>query len=179
MPMTVRRFLSLPKRVSDAEATAALLRVGLPDLEIRQMAGLSGGQFQRVLLARALLSNPELLILDEPTQGLDQPGEAAFYRLIAEVRRDTGAAILMVSHDLHVVMAASDRVICLNGHICCQGTPHVVSNAPEYRALFGQGSMGALALYQHQHDHSHAPVSYTHLDVYKRQNPQSAARSGR
>ncbi len=157
MPMTVRRFLSLPKRVSDAEATAALRRVGLPDLESRQMSGLSGGQFQRVLLARAMLSNPQLLILDEPTQGLDQPGEAAFYRLIEEVRRDTGAAILMVSHDLHVVMAASDRVICLNGHICCQGTPHVVSNAPEYRALFGQGSMGALALYQHQHDHSHAP----------------------
>lgn len=155
MPMTVRRFLSLPKRVSDADATAALVRVGLPDLETRQMAALSGGQFQRVLLARALLSQPQLLILDEPTQGLDQPGEAAFYRLIEEVRRETGAAVLMVSHDLHVVMAASDRVICLNGHICCQGSPRVVSNAPEYRALFGLGTQGALALYQHQHDHSH------------------------
>ncbi|MES2436100.1 MAG: metal ABC transporter ATP-binding protein [Pseudomonadota bacterium] len=157
MPMTVRRFLSLPVRVGDAEATAALARVGLPGLEARQMAGLSGGQFQRVLLARALLSAPQLLILDEPTQGLDQPGEAGFYRLIEEVRRETGAAILMVSHDLHVVMAASDRVICLNGHICCQGSPVVVSNAPEYRALFGLGSQGALALYQHQHDHSHEP----------------------
>lgn len=155
MPMTVRRFLSLPKRVGDAEATAALARVGLPGLETRQMAALSGGQFQRVLLARALLSAPQLLILDEPTQGLDQPGEAAFYRLIEEVRRETGAAVLMVSHDLHVVMAASDRVICLNGHICCQGSPRVVSNAPEYRALFGLGTQGALALYQHQHDHSH------------------------
>ena len=119
------------------------------------MAALSGGQFQRVLLARALLSDPQILILDEPTQGLDQPGEAAFYRLIEEVRAQTGAAILMVSHDLHVVMAASDRVICLNGHICCEGTPRVVSNAPEYRALFGLGTKGALALYQHQHDHSH------------------------
>lgn len=157
MPMTVRRFLSLPVRVGDAEATAALARVGLPGLEARQMAGLSGGQFQRVLLARALLSTPQLLILDEPTQGLDQPGEAGFYRLIEEVRQQTGAAILMVSHDLHVVMAASDRVICLNGHICCQGSPVVVSNAPEYRALFGLGSQGALALYQHQHDHSHEP----------------------
>ncbi|MDB5659936.1 MAG: znuC [Cypionkella sp.] len=157
MPMTVRRFLSLPVRVGDAEATDALARVGLPGLESRQMAGLSGGQFQRVLLARALLSAPQLLILDEPTQGLDQPGEAGFYRLIEEVRRETGAAILMVSHDLHVVMAASDRVICLNGHICCQGSPVVVSNAPEYRALFGLGSQGALALYQHQHDHSHEP----------------------
>lgn len=157
MPMTVRRFLSLPVRVGDAEATAALARVGMAGLEQRQMAALSGGQFQRVLLARALLARPQLLILDEPTQGLDQPGEAAFYRLIEEVRRETGAAVLMVSHDLHVVMAASDRVICLNGHICCQGSPVVVSNAPEYRALFGLGSQGALALYQHQHDHSHDP----------------------
>ena len=155
LPMTVRRFLSLPARVTDSDAFAALARVGLPDVAQRQMGELSGGQFQRVLLARALLAKPQLLILDEPTQGLDQPGEAAFYRLIEEVRRDTGVAILMVSHDLHVVMAASDRVICLNGHICCEGTPRVVSNAPEYRALFGLGTQGALALYQHVHDHSH------------------------
>ncbi len=155
MPMTVRRFLSLPRRVDDGAALAALARVGLDDVAGRQMATLSGGQFQRVLLARALIPAPQLLILDEPTQGLDQPGEAAFYRLIEEVRRETGAAVLMVSHDLHVVMAASDRVICLNGHICCEGTPRVVSNAPEYRALFGLGTQGALALYQHVHDHSH------------------------
>ncbi|PLL14184.1 zinc ABC transporter ATP-binding protein ZnuC [Tabrizicola sp. TH137] len=155
MPMTVRRFLSLPRRVGDAEAAAALARVGVPEVAGRQMADLSGGQFQRVLLARALLSQPDILILDEPTQGLDQPGEAAFYRLIEEVRRETGVAVLMVSHDLHVVMAASDRVICLNGHICCEGTPRVVSTAPEYRALFGLGTQGALALYQHVHDHSH------------------------
>jgi zinc transport system ATP-binding protein len=95
------------------------------------------------MLARALLGHPGLLVLDEPTQGLDQPGEAAFYTLIAEVRRETGAGVLMVSHDLHVVMAASDRVICLNHHICCQGTPRVVSAAPEYRALFGLGTQGA------------------------------------
>ncbi len=155
MPMTVRRFLSLPRVVSDAAALAALARVGLQGLGGSQMARLSGGQFQRVLLARALLVEPQILILDEATQGLDQPGEAAFYRLIEEVRRDTGAAVLMVSHDLHVVMAASDRVICLNHHICCEGTPRVVSNAPEYRALFGLGTQGALALYQHEHDHSH------------------------
>ncbi len=123
---------------------AVLARVGLGDVGDRPMVGLSGGQFQRVLLARALLTAPDLLILDEPTQGLDQPGEAAFYRLLEEVRRDTGAAVLMVSHDLHVVMSASDRVICLNGHICCEGTPLVVSNAPEYRALFGLGTQGAL-----------------------------------
>jgi zinc transport system ATP-binding protein len=155
LPMTVRRFLSLPKRVGDAEAAAALQRVGVPEVAGRQMADLSGGQFQRVLLARALLARPDILILDEPTQGLDQPGEAAFYRLIEEVRREMGVAVLMVSHDLHVVMAASDRVICLNGHICCEGTPRVVSTAPEYRALFGLGTQGALALYQHVHDHSH------------------------
>ena len=155
MPITVRRFLSLPVRVSDQAADAALARVGMTGHGRDQMTALSGGQLQRVLLGRALLGNPQLLILDEPTQGLDQPGEAAFYRLIEDVRRDTGAAVLMVSHDLHVVMAASDRVICLNGHICCEGTPRVVSNAPEYRALFGLGTQGALALYRHEHDHEH------------------------
>lgn len=155
LPMTVRRFLSLPKRVSDARAEAALERTGVPGLGERQIARLSGGQFQRVLLARALLARPDILILDEPTQGLDQPGTAAFYRLIEEVRRETGAAVLLVSHDLHVVMSASDRVVCLNGHVCCEGTPKVVSAAPEYRALFGMGTGGAFALYQHAHDHDH------------------------
>ena len=155
MPITVRRFLSLPVRASDQAAGEALARVGMAGHGQEQMTALSGGQLQRVLLARALLGAPQLLMLDEPTQGLDQLGEAAFYRLIEDVRRDTGAAVLMVSHDLHVVMAASDRVICLNGHICCEGTPRVVSNAPEYRALFGLGTQGALALYRHEHDHEH------------------------
>lgn len=158
LPLSVRRFLSLPHRVTDAEAEAVLDRVGMAGKGGRPMAGLSGGQLQRVMLARALLGKPGLLVLDEPTQGLDQPGEAAFYRLIEEVRQETGAAVLMVSHDLHVVMAASDRVICLNHHICCEGTPRVVSAAPEYRALFGLGTQGALALYQHRHDHSHEPA---------------------
>lgn len=153
MPMTVRRFLSLPRRVSDAQAGAALARTGAAGLEGRQIIALSGGQFQRVLLARALLNDPQLLVLDEPTQGLDQPGTAAFYRLIEAVRQEINCAVLSVSHDLHVVMSASDRVVCLNGHVCCEGTPSVVSNAPEYRALFGMGTQGALALYQHHHDH--------------------------
>jgi zinc transport system ATP-binding protein len=161
MPITVRRFLSLPIRVTDAEAAEALAHVGMTGHGADQMTSLSGGQLQRVLLARALLNKPQVLMLDEPTQGLDQPGEAAFYRLIEEVRRTTGAAILMVSHDLHVVMAASDRVICLNGHICCEGTPRVVSTAPEYRALFGLGTQGALALYRHEHDHDH-PDGHAH-----------------
>lgn len=163
MPMTVRRFLSLPVRVTDAAVETALTRVGMAGQGAEQMTSLSGGQLQRVLLARALLADPQILMLDEPTQGLDQQGEAGFYRLIEEVRRDTGAAVLMVSHDLHVVMAASDRVICLNGHICCEGTPRVVSTAPEYRALFGLGTQGALALYQHVHDHDHAdPIDHHH-----------------
>jgi zinc transport system ATP-binding protein len=155
LPLTVRRFLSLPKRVSNALAEAALERTGVAGLGARPIARLSGGQFQRVLLARALLVNPEILILDEPTQGLDQPGTAAFYKLIEEVRAQTGAAVLMVSHDLHVVMSASDRVLCLNGHVCCQGAPKLVAAAPEYRALFGMGTQGAFALYQHDHDHGH------------------------
>ncbi|MBK4215792.1 metal ABC transporter ATP-binding protein [Paracoccus caeni] len=155
IPMTVRRFLSLPRRVSDGLAAQALARTGVEGIEKRQLTQLSGGQFQRVLLARALLHDPNLLVLDEPTQGLDQPGIVAFYKLIEEVRRETGAAVLMVSHDLLVVMRASDRVICLNGHICCEGTPQHVSSAPEYRALFGRGSEGTLALYEHHHDHDH------------------------
>ncbi len=155
LPLTVGRFMALPHRRPAAAIADALARAGLPDMAGRQMTTLSGGQAQRVLLARALLANPHVLILDEPTQGLDQPGEAAFYRLIEDVRREMGCAVVMASHDLHVVMGASDRVICLNGHICCEGAPTVVSAAPEYRALFGLGTRGALALYRHEHDHSH------------------------
>lgn len=155
LPMTVGRFMRLTDRVPRAASEAALAAAGLPDLFCRQMSQLSGGQFQRVLLARALLNRPEVLLLDEATQGLDQPGSAAFYRQIEAVRRDTGCAVLMISHELHVVMSASDRVICLNGHVCCEGTPAVVASAPEYRALFGTGTGGALALYRHDHDHDH------------------------
>lgn len=155
LPMTVRRFLSLPRRIDNATAAHALEQAGVPDLGPRQMTDLSGGQFQRVLLARALMERPELLLLDEATQGLDQPGSAAFYRQIEEVRRDLGCAVVMVSHDLHVVMAASDRVLCINGHVCCEGAPETVASAPEYRALFGSGTKGALALYRHDHTHRH------------------------
>lgn len=155
LPLTVRRFLSLPRRVTDAVAAKALSDAGADDLSKRQMTDLSGGQFQRVLLARALLNNPHILILDEATQGLDQPGSADFYAQIAQVRQNFGCAVLMVSHELHVVMAASDRVICLNGHICCEGAPETVASAPEYRALFGSGTHGALALYRHEHSHTH------------------------
>lgn len=156
LPITVARFLRLPRNTSKEPLSSALQRVGLPDIASRQMSQLSGGQLQRVLLARALAHSPDLLLLDEPTQGLDQPASAAFYRLIEDVRRDTACSVLMISHELHVVMAASDRVICLNGHVCCQGSPDIVSSAPEYRALFGTGTGGALALYRHEHDHTHA-----------------------
>jgi zinc transport system ATP-binding protein len=155
LPITVERFLRLPGGVTRSACAGALDRAGVPGLSQRQMAALSGGQFQRVLLARALINAPNLLLLDEATQGLDQPGSAAFYKQIEEVRQRTGCAILMISHELHVVMAASDRVVCLNGHVCCQGTPETVSAAPEYRALFGTGTGGALALYRHEHDHRH------------------------
>ena len=162
LPLTVRRFLDLPRKVSNSDAENVLEKVGASDLLGKPMGELSGGQFQRALLARALLGDPDLLILDEPTQGLDQPGSAAFYELIDEVRRDLGCAVLMVSHELHVVMAASDRVICLNGHVCCQGAPEQVASAPEYRALFGSGTKGTLALYRHEHDHAHDHHDHDH-----------------
>ena len=154
MPLTVARFLTLG-RGDRAGVERATAQSGIAPLLGAQIADLSGGELQRVLLARALTRRPELLILDEPTQGLDQPAEAAFYGLIEMVRDETGAAVLLVSHDLHVVMRASDRVICLNGHICCEGAPARVSEMPEYRALFGPGTRGRLALYRHEHDHRH------------------------
>lgn len=162
MPISVQRFLSLPKRHEASRIQAMLDHVGVPDVRRQQMETLSGGQFQRVLLARALLMQPQILIMDEPTQGLDQPGTAAFYQQIEQVRDETGCAILMVSHDLHVVMSGSDRVICLNGHVCCQGKPQIVSNAPEYRAMFGMGTAGTMALYQHSHDHNHDDCDHEH-----------------
>lgn len=164
LPLTVRSFLNLPRRVRDHDATEALAQTGAEGLLHRQMADLSGGQMQRILLARALLAQPQVLMLDEPTTGLDQPGSAAFYQLIERIARHTGCAVLMVSHELHVVMSASDRVICLNGHICCAGTPDHVSSAPAYRALFGSGTGGALALYRHDHDHGHGGgAEHVHL----------------
>ncbi len=166
LPMTARRFLSVPRRVSDARAAQALARTGVADLGPRQLAALSGGQFQRVLLARALLAEPQLLVLDEPTQGLDQPGIVAFYRLIEQVRRETGAAVLLVSHDLMVVMRASDRVICLNGHVCCEGSPEQVRAAPAYHAIFGDPKAEeTLALYRHHHDHDHDSGHHHHHEA--------------
>lgn len=163
LPLTVERFLNLPRRISPARAREALEQAGVSTLARQQLIDLSGGQLQRVLLARALLERPDILMLDEATQGLDQPGAAGFYQQIENVRQNTGCAVLMVSHDLHVVMAASDRVLCINGHICCEGAPEIVASAPEYRALFGTGTQGALALYRHEHTHRHdADCDHSH-----------------
>ena len=155
LPISVGRFMKLSENVSKKECQRALEQAGVAAIMAKQMSELSGGQLQRVLLAKALLGSPEMLLLDEATQGLDQPGAAEFYKQIEKLREETGCAILMISHDLHVVMSASDRVICLNGHICCSGTPQAVAATPEYKELFGADTDGALALYRHNHDHKH------------------------
>ena len=169
LPITVERFMRLTGNVERKSCMLALETAGVPQLLKCQMSELSGGQFQRVLLAGALINGPEILLLDEATQGLDQPGSAAFYRQIEAVRRETGCAVLMISHDLHVVMSAADRVICLNGHVCCAGTPEAVASAPEYKELFGAGTGGALALYRHDHDHVH-----DHTDNCNLNSPEAA-----
>ena len=154
LPITVERFLKLATRNNnDIEKMIAFF--GSENIFREQINNLSGGQMQRVLLARALVNEPEILLLDEATRGLDQPGIAAFYRKIENISKETNCAILMISHDLHVVMRASDRVICVNGHICCQGTPENVSTSPEYQTLFGSNVDGSFALYRHKHDHNH------------------------
>lgn len=152
LPLTVSRFLQIAQQNDQKAYKNALRVVGIESILGTQVSNLSGGQMQRVLLARAILNRPEVLLLDEATRGLDQPGAAAFYRLVENIRKETGCAILMISHDLHVVMAASDRVICLNGHICCEGAPQTVATSPQYKALFGTDVDGAFALYQHSHN---------------------------
>ena len=154
MPVTVSRFLrmSSQRRMSIKQA---LSRVGISHLADRPLQGLSGGETQRALLARALLCKPQLLALDEPAQGVDITGQTELYELISALRNELGCAVLMVSHDLHWVMAQTDTVICLNQHVCCHGHPSAVSNDPAYLELFGRRHAEALALYQHDHDHRH------------------------
>ena len=155
LPITVERFLKLANINFEKSQDKTELILGSKDLLDVQINSLSGGEMQRVLLARALINDPQVLLLDEATRGLDQPGVAAFYRKIENIRKSTNCAILMISHDLHVVMSSSDRVICVNGHICCQGTPEIVATSPEYQALFGGDVDGTFALYRHHHDHKH------------------------
>ena len=158
LPLTVERFLSLKNNRKNKGYFSAQQVLDSDDLLFKQISTLSAGQLQRVLLARALVNKPEVLLLDEATRGLDKPGSAAFYRRIEEIRNSTGCAILMISHDLHVVMSASNRVICLNGHVCCQGEPRSVASSPEYKAMFGSNVDGTLALYQHNHNNNHNQI---------------------
>jgi zinc transport system ATP-binding protein len=157
MPLTVRRMMTLTGKYGRDEITRALEATGVLHLAEAEVQNLSGGEFQRALLARAMIRKPDLLVLDEPVQGVDFSGEVALYDLIGQIRDQTGCGILLISHDLHVVMAATDTVICLNGHVCCRGTPESVARSPEYLSLFGARAASALAIYQHHHDHTHLP----------------------
>ncbi|MGF1640506.1 MAG: zinc ABC transporter ATP-binding protein ZnuC [Rhodospirillales bacterium] len=156
LPITVARLMTLTVRRPPQAVERALTETGVGHLVDAAVQSLSGGELQRVLLARALLVDPDLLVLDEPVQGVDYTGEAALYELIGDLRRRRGCGVMMVSHDLHVVMAATDHVLCLNHHVCCAGTAEAVGRHPEYVRLFGARAAQALAVYTHHHDHGHA-----------------------
>lgn len=155
LPINVEQFLSLACSCSSKDISNALKEVEAEQLINEQMKTLSGGEFQRVLLARAIIRKPNLLILDEPVKGMDLDGQSKFYQRIKDIRDKLNCAVLMISHDLHMVMAASDRVICLNRHICCAGHPEHITNDPEFTELFGKGAAEIMAVYTHHHDHSH------------------------
>jgi zinc transport system ATP-binding protein len=156
LPLTVRRFLGLgiPKR-GESDLTTVTGQLDIGHLLESPLQRLSGGEHQRVLLARALLRKPDLLVLDEPVQGVDVTGQAALYGLITKIRDQLGCGVLMVSHDLHLVMATTDQVLCLNQHVCCSGHPESVSQHPAYLELFGTPASAELAIYRHHHDHTH------------------------
>ena len=171
LPLTVRRLLSLRIDATNEARLQRLAEVGARDLVDRSVHTLSGGELRRVLLARALLREPDLLVLDEPVQGVDITGQAELYGLIAQVARARTLGVLMVSHELHFVMATTDRVLCLNHHVCCAGAPESVRAHPEYRALFG-GEAAGVAVYHHHHDHKHGasgevvPLPHTHTEPH-------------
>jgi zinc transport system ATP-binding protein len=155
MPLTARAFLELygpksPKRIAELSAL-----LDIAEVLDSPLVGLSGGEQRRLLLLRALLHKPHLLVLDEPTQGVDVAGQGELYRLLKKLSEEQGFAVLMVSHDLYVVMASTERVICLNHHICCEGAPSSVGNDPSFRQLFGDDLARQLAMYHHHHDHAH------------------------
>lgn len=157
LPLRVSRFMRLNDRLSPQDVDAALAMTEVGHLSNAEVRTLSGGEFQRVLLARAIARKPDILVLDEPVQGVDFAGEIALYDLIKNLRNDLGCGVLLISHDLHVVMAATDRVVCLNGHVCCEGSPVQVAASDAYRDLFGARAAQALAVYEHNHDHTHLP----------------------
>jgi len=154
LPMSVLRFLQMGNKVTLEEIKQTAGSLGIVSLLEQPVQSVSGGEFQRVLLTRALLRKPDLLVLDEPAQGVDINGQQQLYQLISKIRDDYGCGVLMVSHDLHLVMEATDQVLCLNTHICCTGHPEAVSKHPEYLKLFGS-SLDGMAVYTHNHDHSH------------------------
>lgn len=156
LPLTVARFVTLSAKAPHAEIEEALHQTGVAYLINASVHTLSGGEWQRVLLARALLSKPSLLLLDEPAQGLDVIGQNALYDLIQRIRDKLQCGVLLVSHDLHLVMASSDQVLCLQHHICCSGKPETLQRDPAYLALFGERNIQSLAAYHHHHDHEHA-----------------------
>lgn len=154
-PLTARRFLQLSRKARDADVRSAADEVGAPDVLDRPFQELSGGETKRIMLARALLNDPDLLVLDEPTANIDVAGQAEFYDLVRAIRDRRQCGVLLVSHDLHLVMAATDYVLCLNGHVCCRGAPESVSMHPEYLSLFGDSVARSLGVYTHAHDHHH------------------------
>ncbi|NMD09119.1 MAG: metal ABC transporter ATP-binding protein [Phyllobacteriaceae bacterium] len=162
VPLDVHRLMTLTLQASADDVLASLEETGVGHLMQSRVADLSGGELQRVLLARALLRKPELLVLDEPVQAVDFHGEVKLYELISAIRKARGCGILMVSHDLHMVMAESDHVVCLNGHVCCEGGPTAVQKDPEFAKLFGPTAARMIAAYTHHHDHDHE--SHAHHD---------------
>ena len=156
LPIRVIDFMSLTENLKNDQINVALNLTGVDHLKNKSLSNLSGGEFQRVLIARAIAKKPELLVLDEPVQGVDFKGEIALYELIKKISDKLNCGILLISHDLHVVMSATDFVICLNGHVCCSGKPHTVVKDEKYKELFGDGASNILSLYEHDHDHSHS-----------------------
>ena len=157
LPLRVIDFMNLIEKFSLNEITDALSMMGIKHLLYSDVRNLSGGEFQRLLMARAISKNPNFLVLDEPVQGVDYPGEIALYKTIQEIVSNIKCGILLISHNLHVVMSQTDHVICLNGHVCCSGAPKSIVKEPEYIKLFGKNIDPTLALYQHHHDHDHLP----------------------
>ena len=155
LPLRVKDFMVLTENIKDDQINEALSLTGVIHLKDKNLGDLSGGEFQRVLLARAISKKPELLVLDEPVQGVDFTGEIALYELIKKISDELNCGILLISHDLHTVMSATDHVVCLNGHVCCSGTPIDVAKNNEYKALFGEQASQILTRYQHKHDHIH------------------------
>ena len=155
MPMSVHRFLHLNQKMSHDECDAIMDETQISPLRERTLSTLSGGEVQRVLLARALARNPDVLMLDEPAQNLDINGQLHFYRLIDNIFEQRKLAILMVSHDLHLVMASTHKVVCLYHHICCSGEPSQLRHDPSFAALFGDDMARLVSVYSHNHTHDH------------------------